>query len=125
MNWQRVSRTAQQGLRLAKIAATWRRGHHKIFRVRGASMLPTLAPGDYVVVDTRNVQQVELEAIVVAKEPGQKTIVIKRVRSRGDAAMYLGSDNPNEGRDSRHFGSVATADVIGAVVFHAKLGRFA
>lgn len=125
VDWQRVSTTALQGLRLAKIAATWRRGHHKIFRVRGASMLPTLAPSDYVVVDTRNAQHVELEAIVVAIEPGQKTIVIKRVLSRGDTAIYLGSDNPNEGRDSRHFGSVPTDNVIGAVVFHAKVGRFA
>jgi nickel-type superoxide dismutase maturation protease len=124
MIWQRLSSTAQQGLRLAKIAASWRRGHHKIFRVAGASMLPTLAPGDYVVVDTRDAQNVELEAIVVAIEPGQKTIVIKRVRSRGDSAFYLGSDNPNEGRDSRHFGSVSADNLIGAVVFHAKVGRF-
>ena len=93
-------------------------------------MLPTLAPGDYVIVDTRSLAQVVPQAIVVAKvasaanEPKPETIVIKRILSRGDSAVYLGSDNPNEGRDSRHFGSVPTDALLGTVVFHLELGRF-
>lgn len=114
---------AQQAFRMATIVATWRRGHHKIFRVRGLSMHPTLSPGDYVVVDTRDAASVDLDCIVVAREPKAQTVVIKRVRSRGDSTVYLGSDDPNVGTDSRQFGSVSTEDVIGPVTLHIPLGR--
>ncbi len=86
-------------------------------------MLPTLQPGDYVIADTRALEHVESDALVVAREPTAKTIVVKRVRSRGDSTVYLGSDNPNEGRDSRHFGSIPIDALLGEVVLHLGVGR--
>ncbi len=84
-------------------------------------MHPTLAPGDLVVVDLRRREQVEPEALVVATIPGEETIVIKRVLSRGDHSCYLGSDNPLEGRDSRQFGSVPMDALFGEVVQHLHI----
>ncbi len=99
-----------------------------MFRVRGGSMRPTLAPGDFVLVDSRSREQIQPEMLVVARVPtardaSKSVAVVKRVRSRGDASLYLGSDNPLEGRDSRHFGSVPLEQLIGEVVLHLELGK--
>lgn len=76
-------------------------------------MLPTLADGDLVLVDPH--LRPEIGAIVVAREPRVGRVLVKRVRSRGDATVALGSDDPTQGRDSRHFGSVPLRHVVGSV----------
>lgn len=90
-------------------------GQRALFRVRGASMEPTLADGDYVLVDNRVVSVPDVGTIVVAREPRAERVLVKRVRSRGDTTVALGSDDPTAGRDSRHFGSVPLTNVIGTV----------
>lgn len=87
-------------------------------------MRPTLSPGDYVIVDTREAGSLEIDSIVVAREPKNQTIVIKRLLSMGDEAAYLGSDDPNVGTDSRHFGSISKSAIIGPVALHLPLSRF-
>ena len=86
-------------------------------------MRPTLSPGDYVIVDTRESRPLQIDGIVVAREPRGQTVVIKRIRSMGDATVFLGSDDPNVGTDSRHFGSVPKDSVIGPVTLHLPLSR--
>jgi nickel-type superoxide dismutase maturation protease len=92
---------------------------HELYRVHGHSMHPTLCDGDYVLVDARQQRgRPEPGDIVVASEPGNGRILIKRVLSLGEATLYLGSDDPNTGRDSRHFGSVPMDRFIGPVSRH-------
>ncbi|MCP4448472.1 MAG: hypothetical protein GY811_24480 [Myxococcales bacterium] len=86
-------------------------------------MCPTLVPGDYVVIDARSSEAIELGAIVVARLPEDDTVVIKRLRSRGDYTVFLGSDDPNVGRDSRHFGSLPGGSVVGEVILHLGTSR--
>lgn len=75
-------------------------------------MLPTLEPGDLVIIDPA--RRGAVGSIVVARL-GDGRKVCKRVASRGDHSVSLRSDNALEGSDSRHFGSLDPADVLGEV----------
>ncbi len=79
-------------------------------------MCPLLGDGDYVLVKSSGDCSAQLNQIVVARHPQSGEIIIKRVLSIGSSAAYLGSDNPTEGTDSRHFGSVDFSDILGPVV---------
>ncbi len=79
-------------------------------------MCPTLSDEDLVLVRFTHGKAPKIGSLVVARHPESQTIIIKRVRSRGNCAAYLSSDNPTEGTDSRHFGSVDFDNIIGIVV---------
>lgn len=82
-------------------------------------MLPTLAPGDHLLVDERayKTRAPAPGDIVVAEHPllpGQ--IVVKRIaKLHGEGSVWLQGDNPHEGSDSRQFGPVALIKVRGRV----------
>jgi hypothetical protein len=86
-------------------------------RVRGESMLPTLRPGDLLLV--RYAAQVRPGALVLARF-ADGTLAVKRAQGRrtsrtGGRAWWLLSDNPDRGVDSRHRGAVAEEEVRGVV----------
>ena len=81
--------------------------------VRGDSMLPTLRPGDRLLVSYRRTPQV---GDVVVARFADGTLAIKRVAERRTTGWWLLSDNPDQGVDSRHRGAV---DEVSAVA----LGR--
>jgi hypothetical protein len=79
-------------------------------------MLPALGEDDYVWIARRGESLPAIGSIVVSLDPSnQDRILVKRVLSHGTHTVALGSDNPQEGRDSRHFGSVPAELVIGTV----------
>ena len=89
-----------------------------IFRVNGDSMSPTFEPGDWLWVDARSQRKPRPEDLVVVRHPrSPERILVKRVRSCGDRAFSVGSDNPAQGEDSRHFGPLDASHLIGRVVF--------
>ena len=110
---------------VALAAALWRLGRAvgiSRFLVEGASMSPTLLPGDRLLVlrlprwswDPRPGQ------LVVARPPPlEGREVIKRVdavvRPRGGSAYVLLGDNPEASTDSRHFGPVTRNRIVGRV----------
>ncbi len=104
-------------------AVRWFVGERELFRVRGGSMMPTLADGDLVLADNRVSELPPPGAIVVAREPDAVRILVKRVRSTGTATVALGSDDPTQGRDSRHFGSVPLRNVMGTVTLSWRSTR--
>jgi len=80
-------------------------------------MLPTLREGDLLLV--RHGVPPRPGDLVVARFP-DGTVAVKRAveerRTRsGGAGWWLLSDNPAEGVDSRHRGTVAAGDVLGVV----------
>lgn len=88
-------------------------------RVSGASMIPTLAADDEVLVDTRAYAQRNPHPgeIVVARRPDrQEIILVKRVAGvQPDGRILLQGDNPAASTDSFDFGPVALEHLVGKV----------
>ena len=80
-------------------------------------MLPLLRPGDLLLV--RYGATPRLGALVLARFP-DGTLVVKRLAERrtardGSPAVWLLSDNPDAGVDSRHRGAIPDTDLVGLV----------
>lgn len=109
-----------------KEIALWllRRRHH--LRVTGNSMLPLLRPGDLVLVDplAYRARCPMAGEIVIARHPHQPALkLIKRVQSvLPDGSCFLLSENSPEGTDSRTFGAVSKAQILGKVTCRFRLG---
>jgi len=84
--------------------------------VTGESMLPTLRPGDCLLVSAR--ARVAVGDVVVAHRPGDaRLLLVKRVVRHEDAGWWLLSDNAEAGLDdSRAFGVLPDACVVGKVL---------
>ena len=91
--------------------------------VVGASMLPTLEPGDRLVyLRTRAVGPGRL---AVVRDPRQRDrLLVKRVVRRAAGGVEVAGDNPAASTDSRHFGLVADGLLVGRVLYrYAPLER--
>ena len=97
----------------------------RAFVVDGDSMLPSLRPGDCLLV--RLGAKVRAGDVVVARHPGHlrrppqagsELLLVKRAVRRVDGGWWLLSDNADVGLDdSRAFGVVPDAGVLGRVWF--------
>jgi nickel-type superoxide dismutase maturation protease len=83
--------------------------------VAGRSMLPTLRPGDVVVVRWR--ARVSAGDVVVVRRPDRPGLnVVKRAARREAGGWWVLGDNPAESDDSRVFGVVPDAAVVARVL---------
>jgi signal peptidase I len=87
-------------------------------RVTNRSMLPTLRPGDRLLLDYRRAARAG--DLVVARLPAG-VVAVKRATDRrttelGEPGWWLLSDNTAEGTDSRTYGAVPEGDVLAVVV---------
>jgi signal peptidase I len=93
--------------------------------VAGASMSPTVRPGDWLVA-TR-IGPVRRGSVVVVGHPGRRLDLVKRVtavpgdrvdeRILGSDEFLVVGDNPEGSTDGRSFGPVARASIAGLVRF--------
>jgi nickel-type superoxide dismutase maturation protease len=85
--------------------------------VEGESMRPTLLPGDRLVV-VRGLGAKEGD-IVALRDPRQPSrTIVKRVAGlTPDGRVIVSGDHPGASTDSRQFGSVPAALVVGRAVF--------
>ncbi len=84
--------------------------------VEGPSMLPTLAEGERLLV--RRVRRVRTGDLVVCRAPGADgPMIVKRVAHRDGAALFVVGDNPGASSDSRAFGTIAPAAVLGVAFY--------
>ena len=87
-------------------------------RVRGESMVPTLRPGDRLILSYRRTPHAG--ELVVARLPdgtvATKRAVERRTTDQGRPGWWLLSDNPASGVDSRHYGAIAEEDLLAVVV---------
>ena len=97
----------------------WLLRRRRRLHVVGESMLPTLAPGDTVLLDPRayRTRAPSGDDVVAALHPREKDLqIVKRVAFVADAGdCYLFSDNPSVGSDSRTFGTVPLESILGRV----------
>lgn len=92
----------------------WLAGRRRRVRVVGDSMLPTLAEGQFVLVDER--RSPVAGELTLADHPNQDILVVKRVGAVLDDGRYeLRSDNPDAGTDSRTWGPVGPETIVGTV----------
>ncbi|MGI9599471.1 MAG: nickel-type superoxide dismutase maturation protease [Acidimicrobiales bacterium] len=96
-------------------SAAWLLGRRRRIRIVGDSMLPTLAAGQFVLVDQRRTP-VEGE-LALARHPLEADLlVVKRVASIGlDGTFSLVSDNVEAGTDSRTWGPISPDAIEGTV----------
>ena len=103
----------------------WLLHRRKRVQVSGESMLPTLLPGDIVLVDTRAYRKTTpaIGEIVVAHHPYQKNLtIIKRIADiTPEGRIVLHSDNPKGGTDSRSFGAINSERIIGRVTSRSTI----
>lgn len=94
------------------------------FRVSDTSMIPTLSPGDYVLVNrwAYLLGPPVPGDIVVVRHPMQPGMfLVKRVVSVSeDGGIVIGGDNPDRSVDSRTFGPIARDRIIGKAFVTAK-----
>jgi nickel-type superoxide dismutase maturation protease len=94
---------------------------HRV-EVRGASMEPTLLDGDRLVVVSRpwgdRLRPAAGDVVAVADPRDTGRVLVKRVASvdRVAATLEILGDAPDASTDSRDFGPVPVASVVGRVV---------
>ncbi|MGH3388334.1 MAG: nickel-type superoxide dismutase maturation protease [Actinomadura sp.] len=89
----------------------------RTFEVTGESMLPTLGPGDWLLVRTR--ARVRPGDVVVARHPGEPhRLIVKRITGRTADGWWLESDNQRAAgrQDSWDFDAVPDRLIVGRVV---------
>ena len=91
------------------------------FRVADTRMQPNVYPGDGLLVSTWSRPHVG-DLVVFAHPASQQTLLVKRVAARTATGLVVHGDNPNVSSDSRDFGEVPAALVIGTVLFRYRAG---
>ena len=80
-------------------------------------MEPALRAGDWIVVSYLG-RPPRVGEIVLVRDPREPArLMLKRVAGVVDGACTVVGDRPEESTDSRTFGSVRLADVLGRAVF--------
>ena len=85
--------------------------------VAGDSMLPALRPGDCLLI-SRRARIAEGDLVVVRRPNVEGLLLVKRAVRREDGGWWVLSDNAAVGLDdSRAFGVLPDASVVGKVLF--------
>jgi nickel-type superoxide dismutase maturation protease len=102
-------------LRAMGETAAWLVGRRRRIKVTGDSMLPTLAPGQFVLVDPS--RAVAVDDLALAHHPHEADLlIIKRVAEiLDDGRVMLVSDNQAAGTDSRTWGPLSASAIQGVV----------
>ena len=80
-------------------------------------MQPTLAPGDFVLVELKAYEDSAPQRgeVVIARHPYQNRLIIKRVADVNTDGILLQGDNGEESTDGRVYGRVQKATIMGRV----------
>jgi nickel-type superoxide dismutase maturation protease len=87
-------------------------------------MLPTLAPGDHLLV--RRTRRAHAEDLVVFFDPqAPSRLVVKRVAAARREGLEVAGDNPAASRDSKDFGLVPFELLLGVAWYRYSPARSA
>jgi nickel-type superoxide dismutase maturation protease len=104
------------GAVLAAIVAVAGRARPRRVVVEGQSMLTTLEPGDQLLIGPFG--RLRPGMIVALRDPrGSDRLMVKRVAGVHHAKVDVRGDNPSASTDSRHFGLVEPASIVGRVLY--------
>ncbi len=87
------------------------------YQIFGSSMLPTLKPGDMVLVNRMSYLFLspKINDIVAVKDPREGKVLIKRIMKIEGKSYFVQGDNKNASTDSRVFGMIGRINIIGKV----------
>jgi nickel-type superoxide dismutase maturation protease len=88
------------------------------YRIEGASMAPSFAAGERVLVNRAAYwfRPPRAGDVVVVRDPrAPARLLIKRIEREEDGAFVLSGDNPGASTDSRDFGAVPRRLIVGKV----------
>lgn len=89
-----------------------------IVQIEGHSMLPTLSPGQLVLVSSLPYlfSNPRIGDIVVFTHPKENILYIKRLKKIIDEKYFVVGDNHVDSHDSREFGFIERKDIVGKVI---------
>jgi signal peptidase I len=112
------------GAALVLVGATATVGMIRRLEVVGASMTPTLAPGDHVlVIRIPGAWRLRPGDLIAFPDPrparvaGAPRLLVKRVETAGPEGIEVRGDNLVASTDGRTFGAVPRRSVVGLVVY--------
>lgn len=82
-------------------------------------MLPTLCPGDTVLVSPLLLKFLppKIGELIVVEHPVKKTPLVKRIKDMKKDTLYVCGDNISQSTDSRHFGWIERKKILGKVLY--------
>lgn len=86
----------------------------RVFRAVDRSMEPSIAEGDYLLVNTWW-SMLRPGDVVVALHPHTGMYIVKRIRRSSRGGYFLVGDNAAHSIDSRSFGPVSARGIVGKV----------
>ena len=92
----------------------WFIGKRRRFVVSGQSMEPSLSHGDMILID-ESVQSIQEEDVVLLQHPLDDIVLVKRVIFEEEGRFFVQGDNSKQSTDSRQFGMIPKASIIGLV----------
>jgi nickel-type superoxide dismutase maturation protease len=87
--------------------------------VSGESMLPTYAAGDWLVA-TKAGRVEPGQVVVIERESRPGILLIKRVIRTEAEGWWVEGDNASASDDSRTFGAVSAAEIVGRIRFRYR-----
>lgn len=117
----RTRRLSRPTIRLAVLGALGVAAAFFRVVVEGDSMLPTLEPGDRLVVlrsgYRRRLRTGDLVTVRDPREEGRGRVLVKRIADLDRSEAEVSGDNPDASADSRSFGRVPLESVTGRVLY--------
>lgn len=92
----------------------------RLVRVEGESMLPTLEPGDVLLLMTPRGGLPKLGSLVEVLDPRDQRPLIKRVTQVEASRYWVEGDNPCASRDSRAFGALGEGEYVGRALLRLR-----
>ena len=115
VTWGRLAARATAAVATVVAGAVALRSVRRV-EVTGASMRPTLEPGDrLLVLAGRRIRAGDLVALPDPREPART--LVKRVGLVDEAKLTVLGDDPSASTDSRSFGPVPTRTVLGRAIY--------
>ena len=94
-----------------------------VYFVPSPSMVPTLKPGQFILIDTwiYDDETPSIGDVVVFRHQESEQWLVKRIspwpdgKAQHNDQWYMLGDNGSQSRDSRYFGGIATDQIVGQV----------
>ncbi|MDA8285114.1 MAG: nickel-type superoxide dismutase maturation protease [Actinomycetota bacterium] len=119
--------TAVTGVGALAVVGCWAWWRPRRVQVEGPSMLPSLHPGDRLLVVRRHGLPLRGQIVALHDPSCEQRLLVKRVAAVGPNGVTVLGDNAGASTDSRSWGPVPPGSLLGEAVYRyapaARVGR--